>query len=150
MSTQPKRVFPPFGMTPDVWGPIFWRTMHIVSLGYSPNPTEQEQTATKQFYESLQYVIPCPICREHYSHILSSMPPRVESRDALIEWVFEVHNKVNEQLGKPQFTWEQYVASMIALRDGGAAAATGPNWLLYGVAGAALGSAAYYMYNKYK
>jgi hypothetical protein len=149
MSTQTKRVFPPFGMAPDVWGPIFWRTMHIVSLGYSPNPTEQEQTAAKQFYESLQYVIPCPICREHYSHILSSMPPRVGNRDELVAWVFDVHNKVNEQLGKPVFTWEQYVASMVALRTGGATVRE-PNWLLYGVAGAAIAGAGYYLYNKYK
>jgi hypothetical protein len=144
-----KRVFPPFGMSPEVWGPIFWRTMHIVSLGYPPNPTEQEKDAAIKFFESLQYVIPCPICREHYQHFYAAEPPHIGSRDELIAWVFDLHNKVNEQLGKPVFTWEQFIASMYALREGGSGSSN-PNWLLYGIAAAALGGIGYAVYQKYK
>ena len=85
--------FPPLGMSPAVWGPIFWSTMHIVSLGYSNTPTEEEQRAATQFYESLAYVIPCPICKDHYRHFLQEMPPTVNNRDALVAWVFTIHKK---------------------------------------------------------
>ena len=104
--------FPPLGMSPAVWGPIFWSTMHIVSLGYSNTPTEEEQRAATQFYESLAYVIPCPICKDHYRHFLQEMPPTVNNRDALVAWVFTIHNKVNGQLGYPEITFEQYIQKM--------------------------------------
>ena len=65
-------VFPQIGMGPDVWGPLFWSTMHIVTLGYAETPTKEEQDAATQFFNSLAIVIPCPICRAHYSHFLQT------------------------------------------------------------------------------
>jgi hypothetical protein len=109
--------FPMIGMSPDVWGPFFWTTMHIVSLGYSPRPTEAEKGAAIKFYESLAYTIPCPVCREHYKHFLQEMPIQnaVGSRDELIDWVFTIHNRVNQTLGKPVISFDQYIQSMSAL-----------------------------------
>jgi len=107
--------FPPIGMSPSVWGPFVWTTMHIVSLGYSATPSQEEKQAATQFYESLQIMIPCPICREHYGQFLKETPPAVQNRDTLIRWVFNVHNKVNVQLGKPERTFEQFIADMRAL-----------------------------------
>ena len=106
--------FPLIGMAPAVWGPLFWSTMHIVSLGYSPTPSKEEQAAAIQFYRSLEHVIPCPICREHYSQALKEKPVEevVGSRDALVTWLFDLHNKVNQQLGKSTITWEQYIDNM--------------------------------------
>lgn len=110
--------FPMIGMAPTVWGPIFWTTMHIVSLGYSPNPSKEEQTAAIQFYRSLEFVIPCPICRAHYSKFLKDMPVEnhVANRDALVKWLFDIHNHVNKQLGKSEITWEQYIEQIKKLQ----------------------------------
>jgi hypothetical protein len=36
----------------------------------------------------------------------------VNNRDALINWVFNIHNKVNVQLGKKEITWEDYIKYM--------------------------------------
>ena len=33
----------PIHMPPQIWGPIFWATMHIASLGYSDTPTERQK-----------------------------------------------------------------------------------------------------------
>ncbi|NBQ48111.1 MAG: hypothetical protein EBU33_06625 [Sphingobacteriia bacterium] len=109
--------FPRMGMSPDVWGPVFWATMHIATLGYPVNPTPKDHEAAIKFYESLVVMIPCPICREHYGVHLTEMPVKdvVHSRDALINWVFNVHNKVNVQLGKKEITWEDYIKYMSKL-----------------------------------
>ncbi len=106
--------FPPMGMSPDVWGPIFWQTMHIVSLGYNPEPSKQEQEDAIKFYTSLKTMLPCGICRAHYSEFLREMPVEqaVGSRDDLIYWVFRLHNKVNNNLGKREFTFEEYIRTM--------------------------------------
>ena len=109
--------FPPIGMSPNVWGPFLWTTMHIVSLGYPATPSQEEKDNAVRFYESLKTMIPCPICQEHYKQILEELPiaAAVKSRDTLINWVFAVHNKVNVQLGKPEKSFDQYVADMRAL-----------------------------------
>lgn len=117
MAAIPK--FPHMGMSPDVWGPIFWNTMHIVSLGYNPEPSKKEQDDAIRFYKSLETMLPCGICRAHYSEFLREIPVEqaVGSRDDLIYWVFRLHNKVNVNLGKREFTFDEYIQAMRRLAD---------------------------------
>ena len=93
--------------------------MHTVTLGYNPNPSKEEQQAAADFFNSLKHVIPCPICREHYTHFLSQTPVEsvTSSRDKLVYWCFQLHNKVNEQLNNRTITWEQFIETMKSLRD---------------------------------
>jgi hypothetical protein len=150
-----KERFPPLGMSPAVWGPIFWTTMHIVSLGYSSKPSEEEKKAAIAFYNSLAYTIPCPICKTHYKTFLEKSPVEavVDNRHDLIHWVFELHNDVNEQLGKRRISFQEYVRHMQAL-------AAAPNTTLPSASGPSLttilavcgilglGGAAIYYYKK--
>ena len=48
----------PGHISPAVWGPILWTTIHIVALGYPKEPTFSEKRAAKEFYESLTHLIP--------------------------------------------------------------------------------------------
>ncbi len=91
---------------PAVWGPIFWMTIHITALGYSDKPTYAEKRAAKEFFEGLQFLLPCHVCREHYAEHIKAKPisPYLDSRAALFSWTVELHNKVNESLGKPKLT----------------------------------------------
>jgi len=93
-------------LPPSSWGPFFWHTMHICALGYPLKPTYGHKKAAKEFYEALAFLIPCPICRDHYTEYLKQMPltPFLDRRDDLFKWTVAIHNKVNETLGKPQFT----------------------------------------------
>lgn len=91
---------------PAVWGPIFWMTIHIVALGYSETPTFAEKRAAKEFFEGLQFLLPCAICREHYREHLTEKPvsPFLDSRKALFSWTVALHNSVNKKLNKPTVT----------------------------------------------
>ncbi len=93
-------------MPPAVWGPFFWHTIHIVALGYSNNPSYAQKRAAKEFYESLVHLIPCPVCREHLTTNLQRLPltPHLDRRDDLFKWTVELHNMVNESLGKPRIS----------------------------------------------
>ena len=104
----------PIHMPPQIWGPIFWATLHIASLTYSDQPTERQKANMKAFYESLVDVLPCPICRKHYEVNLEEMPvtPALNSRTELIQWVWRMHNRVNVQLGKREFTFGEFIQSM--------------------------------------
>lgn len=91
---------------PDVWGPFFWHTIHIVTLGYPQDPSYSDKKAAKEFFESLQMLIPCPICKQHYiSHLVKSpIGPALDSRKDLFRWAIDLHNDVNEMLGKRKYT----------------------------------------------
>ena len=97
---------------PSVWGPFFWHTMHIVALGYSKNPTYTDKKCAKEFYESLAFLLPCSICREHYKEYLQEKPIStfLDSRTDLIKWTVQIHNKVNKMLGKPEWTLEEVLS----------------------------------------
>ena len=89
---------------PEVWGPIFWHTIHITAIGYPTNPTYGQKKAAKEFYESLAFLIPCPVCRQHYETHLQKNPltPHLDRRDDLFRWTVNLHNEVNTTLGKPR------------------------------------------------
>lgn len=80
--------------------------MHIVALGYPAKATYGHKKAAKEFFEGLQFLIPCPICREHYSEFMQQNPisPFLDRRDDLFKWTVMIHNEVNAKLGKPRYT----------------------------------------------
>ena len=88
---------------PNVWGPHGWKFMHYVSLGYPQQPTENDKRNYKEFYSNLKNVLPCKTCAMNYERNLTELPidNALQSRDSLVKWVIDIHNKVNSELGKP-------------------------------------------------
>ncbi len=137
-------------MPPDVWGPIFWYTLHIVSLAYPVQPTEADKAGARAFFESLTTVLPCPICREHYASKIKESPPVVDSKGELIYWVWDIHNQVNTMLNKPTITIEQFLDHMRALGSGKAnSSGTWTPTLIGTGVGIVVGAAAFWVYQKY-
>jgi hypothetical protein len=95
--------------------------MHLVALGYPVQPSYAEKQAAKQFYESFTQLIPCPICRVHYTENLKEMPitPSLDTRKDLFRWTVDMHNKVNKQLGKPEYTEQQAITYYMRLGEMG-------------------------------
>lgn len=90
-------------MDNKIWGPNFWFTLHTVTLGYPDNPTYVDKRRFNDFFVSVQYILPCPKCREHYSNHLSNFPISVslDNKESLVKWLFNLHNQVNISLNKP-------------------------------------------------
>jgi len=96
---------------PSVWGPFFWHTLHIVALGYPKSPTYTDNRCAKEFYESLAYLLPCSICREHYREHLTKKPITtcLDNRADLLQWTVDIHNQVNEALGKTKWSMQEVI-----------------------------------------
>lgn len=94
---------------PKIWGPHGWKFMHYVSLGYPSNPTEEDKRNYKNFYTSLQHILPCAKCANNYSHNLKKYPidNHLGSRDTLVRWVIDIHNQVSNELNKKEYTYEE-------------------------------------------
>ena len=97
---------------PAIWGPHGWKFLHYVSLGYPNSPSYEDKSNYKQFYHSLQHVLPCEKCAMNYKQNLVKLPidNHLESRDSLVKWVFDIHNLVNDELGKESVSYEKALA----------------------------------------
>ena len=97
---------------PSVWGPFFWHTIHIVALGYPKSPTYTDKKCAKEIYESLAYLLPCAVCREHYREHITKNPINtfLDSRTDLIKWTIQIHNAVNQKLGKLEWSLEEVLS----------------------------------------
>jgi hypothetical protein len=93
---------------PQVWGPFFWHTIHIVALGYPKEPSYAEKRSAKEFFEGLAFLLPCPTCREHYAKHMQASPISnfLDNRQDLFKWTVNIHNAVNKELKKP--LWTEY------------------------------------------
>lgn len=98
-------------LSPNLWGPFFWHTMHISALGYPETPSYLDKKAAKDFFESLQFLLPCNICREHYSRHLREYPltPYLDNRADLFKWTVLMHNIVNKSLNKISWTESEII-----------------------------------------
>jgi len=108
-------------MHPEVWGKHFWRVIHLTSLGYPNEPTEDEKTSYRSFFMNLGHILPCPKCRRNYKRHLDTLPIQffLDNRNQLFKWTVHLHNIVNKETGKLQWSLEfaeNYYHSMIEKR----------------------------------
>lgn len=89
-----------------------WFSMHYISLAYPKNPNVNQMKQYHAFYTNIAHILPCAVCAKHYNDILDKHPltiDRLSGPDELFEWTVEVHNMVNKDLGKPQFTLQEAI-----------------------------------------
>lgn len=98
-------------MNPKFWGPHGWIFLHSVTMNYPKNPTNDDKNLYKSFFSSLTRVLPCEKCAYHYKQHIKADPiePALKNRDSLVRWLIKVHNKVNSDLGKPLYTYDQVI-----------------------------------------
>ena len=98
------------GMMTKVWGPAGWLFLHCVTFGYpyAINPDNPDHATKKEdFYKFFYYlgrVFPCKYCRESYQKFFRENPPDeyLNTRKDLCQWLYKVHNLVNDKLGVPE------------------------------------------------
>jgi len=149
----------PGNIPPTTWGPFFWHTMHLVALGYPVKPTYAEKRAAKEFFESFTHLIPCPICKLHYADHIKQNPitPSLDTKKDLFQWTVKIHNLVNKDLNKPEYSDTDAIAFYHRLGELGRSPVWTPedihaiyfsNMIKYGgtaiVTAAVLGGIAYY------
>jgi ATP-dependent Zn protease len=90
-------------MESNIWGPPTWFFLHSITFNYPNNPTYKEKMKTFEFFNNLQYILPCEICRENYKKNLKELPitPFLDNKQHLISWLIKIHNMVNIELKKP-------------------------------------------------
>lgn len=70
---------------------------------YPSTPTTDEKSSMTRFFTEFAKFYPCGYCASHLRQELVSRPPQVNSNGDLSKWLCDIHNEVNERLGKPKF-----------------------------------------------
>tara|TARA_B110000914_G_C15505894_1_gene468272 strand:+ start:1984 stop:2382 length:399 start_codon:yes stop_codon:yes gene_type:complete len=92
-------------LNPDIWGPHTWIFLHAVAHTYPENPSKDDKERYSDFFTSLQYVLPCSVCRDHLKDIIRDQPIQLESQKTLQYWLIDIHNSVNRILGQSEIDY---------------------------------------------
>jgi hypothetical protein len=93
------------GLCPKSFGPYFWGAFHLACLA------AVDKAALKTFIETYQMILPCFGCSLHFSKLLAENPlPDIDQ----FRWSVDIHNLVNERLGKPIVSYEDALAHWLS------------------------------------
>ena len=112
------------GMITYIWGPALWHSLHTISFNYPIEPTYEQKKDYKKFFFSLSNVLPCKHCRDNYKKNINSSPTQLtdqvfDNRETLSRWLYDLHNRINVNLGKPVHkTYEHVRAKFEQFRAG--------------------------------
>ncbi|MBA42899.1 MAG: hypothetical protein CMF62_02680 [Magnetococcales bacterium] len=99
-------------LDPTVWGPKAWFFFHSVTLAYPECPTKEDKIKIKNFFSSLDYVLPCQKCRNNFCKHIDKYPLTddiLDDKEKLVKWLLEIHNEVNRCTGKPEQSYEDFI-----------------------------------------
>ena len=90
----------------NIWGPPFWKTLHIICHHYPLQPNSIMKKKMYDFFHNLPVFLPDHDIGDKFSEILDKYPmkPYLDTRDSLCKWIHFIHNQINIRLNKPQLS----------------------------------------------
>ena len=95
-------------MNQNIWGPHLWFSLHTISFNYPLVPKTEDKEYYKNFFTSLQHVIPCSVCKKNYMRHIKEHPITnfLDNRKSMVYWVIDMHNMVNPEIGKKILSYD--------------------------------------------
>ncbi len=82
------------------WGPNGWGFITACAFVYPLHASSANKSEMRDFLQSVAKVMPCGICRHHFTGALDSMESALEGRSALLHWINDTRNDVNKRMGQ--------------------------------------------------
>ena len=107
------------GLTPEVWGPHFWNTIHIAAYGLDFHGSKDDMAKMESadrfahFIKGVTKGLPCGECEHHFKQFQAKYPPPSTTggwKDpSFLRWTVRAHNAVNKRTGKYTPTEDEVV-----------------------------------------
>lgn len=92
-------------------GPRLWRKLHRYAFNWNGNIEEAHD-----FLRHFDKGIGCGTCQKFWRHLWDERPAPLTSSADFFNWTIDVHNQVNQKLGKPVMNydeiWHEYDSSL--------------------------------------
>ena len=72
-----------------------WQFLHLTTFMYPIDPTTGERELFETFFTSIATYLPCKNCSDNWQNI-HIKTIKLDDRDSLITWLFDVHNDINK------------------------------------------------------
>jgi hypothetical protein len=97
-------------LDPKVWGPHYWFFLHTLAMTYPHHPNAVTKKKYYEFIQNLPLFLPVEEVSSNFSKLIDKYPvtPYLDNRDSFVRWMHFIHNKVNEELEKPQITLNDF------------------------------------------
>ena len=97
------------GISPRVFGPFMWATIHYICLGAPEQLNQQEKIAYANFFNNLPSIMPCKSCGLNLITNLKKYPIDnfLDNKKDLFKWSVELHNVVNRETDKKEITVQE-------------------------------------------
>lgn len=98
-------------LNPKVWGPHGWFFLDSIVLSLPNKLSYEQKNIYKNFFTSIQDILPCEGCREHYKQNLIKYPLTdvvLSNKENMIKWILNVHNNVRRDAKKIPISVTQY------------------------------------------
>ena len=95
-------------MQTNQWGHGAWVFLGAIAYEYperARDVTTERRDATLQAIQALKQITPCPHCRASLVEFLKEDPPNHDDRATLTQWLYKLHNKVNDKLRRQYFAF---------------------------------------------
>ena len=93
-----------------IWGPELWFLLHSSAERFghplSKRLPGEEKRVWTGLLRSLQYTLPCPLCKKHYIAYLAKHPI-VMTKEGVRSWLYHLHSEVNQRNDKPNLSMEE-------------------------------------------
>ena len=89
---------------PNVWGPHYWFFLHTIAESYPLHPNDVTKKKYYDLIHNLPLFIPNDEIGNFFSKLLDKYPvsPYLTNRDSFVKWMHFIHNRVNEDMNKPE------------------------------------------------
>ena len=93
---------------PSVWGSSAWKFLHTIALSYPSKPTQQDKSDYRDFFLSLDKILPCETCAGHFeaNKKLHDINKYLDGPHELFSWTVKIRNEVQKVLGRPLWNEE--------------------------------------------
>ena len=80
-----------------------WTMLHMMSGSFPETLSPTLIRKWNTFIVLFAHLYPCKLCSGHFLKLLEEVGPfSGETKEDLMKWLCDVHNRVNKRLGKPK------------------------------------------------
>ena len=99
-------------MNTTVWGPGAWLFLESLCFNYPEHPNDSDKARYYNFLGDLMpNILCCRYCRISTVQFVDELPIEhyLDNRQALVVWIYLLHDKVNRKLSKQSISFREFV-----------------------------------------